>query len=182
MEFVIILWGRAKMKIKTIIILCILLLVVSITTATIITTIDIDLSAEDKTTLESVGAGIGSINKTRLICDNNSENCYNETYIDQLKLISISNDKFKLYEEGGINKEFTIKLERICTGMTMCIDEDMQEEYECCEGYRDETDEEVLVKAKVKAKEILDNIIRVTEERESRTQQKRFDDVEIIIN
>ena len=156
--------------------------VITFAYAQIVSNINLDLSAEDKNVLESVGTGIGAIEKIREVCDNNSENCFNETYIDKLVLQSINSNTFRLYEEGGINKEFEIELERICKGYGKCFDEEMQEEYDCCsEGYRAETTEEKLIKAEKKAKEILNKIIKVTKERQTRINVKEFDDVEIII-
>ncbi len=172
------------MKNKTILIfgLPILLVVIGTVLGIFAEDINIIFNQEDKDVLSSVGTGIGSIQKIREVCDNNSENCFNETYIDKLVLQSINSNTFRLYEEGGINKEFEIELERICKGYGKCFDEEMQEEYDCCsEGYRAETTEEKLIKAEKKAKEILNKIIKVTKERQTRINVKEFDDVEIII-
>ena len=57
----------------------------------------------------------------------------------------------------------------------------MNEEYDCCKEYRDETEEEVLIKSQAKTEEILNKIIKVTKERQERTNNKLYDNKEVII-
>lgn len=169
---------KKKFIIKTTLLLMIIFLI-GLATAQVITNMNMNLEEEKKETLLSIG--IGEIEKIREICINDSE-CFNETYIDNLKLIPLGCGEFchfKLYEENGINKEFKVKLESICSKEGMC--EEFGESYECCLEWRAETDEEVLIKAKLKSKEILNKIVSVTEERESRTKIERFEEIEIKI-
>ena len=144
---------------------------------------NLNLSTETNIILSRVGKGIGDIEKTRQLFDENGTNYLNESYVDELKLINQDCDgdycHFKLYEEGGINKEFKVKLEKICAKEGMCIEEG--EEYECCLIWRAETDEEILTKAEIKTEEILNHIASVTLDREARNKVKRFEDVEITI-
>jgi len=149
------------------------------TYAQIVSNINLNMEQDKVDTLKSIG--IGELEKQKLICDNNSENCYNETYTDKLVIQSISGNKFRLYEEGGINKEFKIKLEQICAKQGMCIDEEMIEEYECCLIWRDENEQEIMVKVQAEAEKILNKIIKVTEERQQRNNIKVFNDKEVII-
>ncbi len=141
---------------------------------------NLGLSQDKINVLKEVGKGIGTVEKFRMLFDENGTNYANETYIDELKLINQDCDgdycHFKLYEEGGINKDFKIKLEKICSKQS--IDE-FGESY--CSEYRQETDEEILIKADIKAKEILNKIVDVTIDRQTRTKVKRFEDVEITI-
>ncbi len=174
---------KKKNIFKTTTLLLMILLIIGLATAQVITNINLNLNSEDKLTLLKVGDGIGTVEKVREICINDSE-CFNETYIDNLKLIGEKvNDKFtgnfKLYEEGGINKEFKVKLESICSKEGMC--EEFGESYECCLEWRAETDEEVLIKAKLKSKEILNRIVSVTLDRESRQKENRFEEIEVNI-
>ena len=155
---------------KIILIILGIILLISIATATILSNIDLNLTPETKITLLKVGKGIGNIEKIRVTCDEFGD-CINETYTDKLTLIGEKvNDKFngnfKLYEEDGINKEFKIKLENICSKEGTCDDEGMK--YDCCLEWREETDEEILIKAEAKSKEILNKIASVTEDRENR--------------
>ncbi len=163
---------------KTILILMVLM--ISLVSAV---TLNTNLTTETKEVLTRVGKGIGSIQKERMLFDENGTNYANETYIDELKLINQNCEGdycyFKLYEEGGINKEFKVKLTKICANEGMCIEEG--EEYECCLTWRDETDVEVLTKAETKSEEILNHIASVTLDREARNKVKRFEDVEITI-
>lgn len=144
---------------------------------------NLNLTTETKNILEGVGKGIGTITKERMLFDENGTNYANETYIDELKLINQDCEGdycyFKLYEEGGINKEFKIKLEKVCAKEETCIEEG--EEYECCLEWRVETDEEILIKAETKTEKILNKISSVTLDREARNKEKRFEDIEIII-
>ncbi len=163
---------------KTILILMVLMIgVVSAVT------LNTNLTTETKNILAGIGKGIGSIQKERMLFDENGTNYANETYIDELKLINQDCEGdycyFKLFEEGGINKEFKVKLEKICAKEGICKEEG--EEYECCLIWRVETDEEVLTKAETKTEEILNNIASVTLDREARGKEKRFEDIEIII-
>ena len=166
---------------KTILVL--LVLMIGLVTAQVITNIDLNLDAETTEVLSRVGKGIGSIQKERMLFDENGTNYLNETYIDELKLINQNCEGdycyFKLYEESGINKEFKVKLEKICAKEGMCKEEG--EEYECCLNWRAETDEEVLAKAEIKTEEILNKIASVTLDREARNKVKRFEDIEVII-
>ncbi len=163
---------------KTILILMVLM--ISLVSAV---TLEMNLSQETKDVLSRVGKGIGSIQKERMLFDENGTNYLNETYIDELKLINQDCDgdycHFILFEENGINKPFEIELEKICAKEGMCIEEG--EEYECCLIWRAETDEEVLAKAGIKTEEILNHIADVTLDREARSKVKRFEDVEVII-
>ena len=105
-----------KYIIKTTLLLLIFLFI-GLATAQIITNINLNLDTETKEVLSGVGDGIGTIEKIREVCINDSE-CFNETYIDNLKLIPLGCGEFchfKLYEENGINKEFKVKLESICS-------------------------------------------------------------------
>lgn len=148
------------MKKKILLMVLLMIFLIGLVTA-VISNMNITLSKENKDTLLRVGHGIG--NNLKLLengCDGSF--CY-----------------FTLFEEGGINKEFKVKLEQICNEMGMC--EDLDEEYECCLEWRDETDEEVLSKAGKKAESILNNIVDVTLDRESRSKIKRFEDIDIII-
>ena len=158
---------------KTILVL--LVLMISLVSAV---TLNTNLTTETKEVLTRVGKGIGSIQKERMLFDENGTNYANETYIDELKLINQDCEgdycHFKLFEEGGINKEFKVKLEKICAKEGMCIEEG--EEYECCLIWRAETDEEVLAKAGIKTEEILNKIADVTLDREARNKVKRFED------
>ena len=144
---------------------------------------NLNLTTETKNILEGVGKGIGSIQKERMLFNESGDNYANETYIDELKLINkdCNGDYcyFQLYEEGGINKEFKIELESICAKEGMCIE--FEEEYECCLIWRAETDEEILAKAEIKAEQILNNIASITLDREARSKEKRFEDIEVII-
>ena len=144
---------------------------------------NLNLSQETKNILSGVGKGIGSIQKIRMLFNESGDNYANETYIDELKLINKNCNGeycyFKLYEESGINKEFKIKLEKICAKEGMCIE--FGESYECCLEWRGETDEEILNKAEIKAEEILIKIADVTLDREARNKVKRFEDIEVII-
>ena len=145
--------------------------------------ISLNLSTETKEVLTRVGKGIGSIQKERMLFDENGTNYLNETYIDELKLINQDCEgdycHFKLFEEGGINKEFKVKLEKICAKEGICKEEGM--EYECCLEWRAETDEEILTKAEIKTEEILNHIASVTLDREAGSKIKRFEDIGITI-
>ncbi len=160
----------------------VLLILLVIGLATAIVNMDLNLSQENKDILLTVGDGMGSVEKTRELYDENGTNYANETYIDVLKLIpkGCSNGycHFKLYEENGINKEFQVELETKCAKEGMCEEEGF--EYECCLVWRAETDEEVLAKAEIESKKILNHIASVTKQREeSRTE--RFEEIEIEI-
>ena len=159
------------------------LLIIGIATAQVISNINLNLDEETKEVLSRVGDGIGTIETEKLICDEFGENCFNETYIDTLKLtpLGCSNGYcyFKLYEENGINKPFKVKLESICSREGTC--NELGESYECCLEWRAETDEEVLAKAQIESKKILNKIVSVTEERESRTKTERFEEMDISI-
>ena len=170
---------------KIIIGICILLIMVFGISALEITITNISL--ENKNALLRVGLGIGSVTKTKEICTYDSktleENCFNETYTDTLKRLEQGCDGsycyFKLFEDGGINKEFKVKLDMICSNYGMC--KDLEESYECCLTWREETEEEILEKANIKSEEILNHIAGVTLEREARVKEKRFEDIELII-
>ncbi|KKN22692.1 hypothetical protein LCGC14_0912460 [marine sediment metagenome] len=164
-----------QIKMKTTI-LVLMILMIGLVSAV---TLEVSLSTENKEVLKKVGKGIGNIEKTRQLYDENGTNYLNETYIDELKLIKLSNNEFKLYQEGGINKEFKVELEKICAKEGMCIE--FEEEYECCLEWRAETDAEVLEKAEIKSKSILNKIASITLDREARSKQRRFEDVEITI-
>jgi len=142
---------------------------------------NMNLDEETKLTLLKVGKGIGEIEKVREVWIN--ETCYNETYIDKLKLIpkgcSGGECSFTLFESEGINKPFKIKLESICAKEGMC--EEFGESFECCLEWRAETDEEVLIKAEKEMQRILNKIASVTLERESRTKEERFEEIEVNI-
>jgi len=168
------------MKQKTIITIgiCILSLI-SLAIAGDVSNINLNFNQDDKTTLEKIG--IGEISKIRSIYNNKTDEYYNETYIDKLQLININANTFLLYENEGINKRFQIERKQICAKQGMCIDEEMQEEYECCKEWRDETEQEVMIKAQAKAEEILNKIIKVTKDREQRNNVKLYEDKEIII-
>ena len=132
--------------------------------------------------LLTVGDGIGYVNKTRMLFDENGTNYLNETYIDFLRLIPLGCDDycyFKLFEENSINKPFKIELESICAKEGTC--EEFGESYDCCLEYRAETDSEVLLKAEKESKRILKDIVDVTLERENRVSTGRFEEVEIEI-
>ena len=170
---------KKKFIIKTTLLLLIILFI-GLATAQVITNINLNLNQEDKETLLRVGEGIGTIEKVREVCINDSD-CFNETYIDKLKLIPLGCDDycyFKLYEENGINKEFKVELEQICKTEGIC--EDLGKSYKCCLEYRTEIDEEVLAKAEIKSKEILKHIVEVTKQREIK-RTERFEEVEIEI-
>ncbi len=159
----------------------IILLVIGLVTAQLIN-MDLNLSQETKDKLLTVGSGISDVEKTRELYDENGTNYANETYIDVLKLIPKGCGGgfcfFKLYESEGINKEFKVELEKKCKEEGLC--NDMGEIYECCLEWRSETDEEVLAKAEIESKKILNHIASVTEQREeSRTE--RFEEIEIRI-
>ncbi len=160
-----------------------MVLMIGLVTAQVITNIDLNLNEETKDVLIRVGKGIGSIQKERMLFDDNGTNYLNETYIDKLKMLEQGCNGnycyFKLFEEGGINKEFKVELERICAKEGICKEEG--EEYECCLEWRAETDEEILTKAETKSEEILNHIVSVTLEREARNKVKRFEDIEMII-
>ena len=144
---------------------------------------NLNLSTETNIILSRVGKGIGDIEKTRQLFDENGTNYLNETYIDELNMLEEGCDGdycyFILFEESGINKEFKIELEKICAKEGMCKEEG--EEYECCLIWRAETDEEILTKAEIKTEEILNHIASVTLDREARNKVKRFEDVKITI-
>ncbi len=170
------------MKNKIIFGLIFLILIAGFTIASL-SNISLNLSPEDKNVLSRVGKGIGDVNKTRESCDEFGV-CINESYIDKLQLQEKGCDGsvcyFKLYESGGINKEFKIKLERICETYGLCKDLEM-EDYECCLSWRAETDEEVMAKATDEMNIILDNIVGKTLEREARVNIKRFEDTNITL-
>ena len=153
-----------KMK-KTILILMVLM--IGLVSAI---EMNLNLSTETKEVLTRVGKGIGSIQKERMLFDENGTNYMNETYIDNLKRIEQGCDGnycyFKLFENGGINKEFKVKLKKICSKEGMC--KEFGEEYECCLSWRAETEEEITSKADIKTDSILNNIASVTLRRESR--------------
>ena len=173
------------MKKKLLLILLMIILVVGLVTAEILN-INITLSKENKDTLLRVGKGIGEINKTREIYDNKTDTYYNETYIDILQLQEKGCDGsycyFKLYQEGGVNKPFKIALERRCAKEGMCDDLDLGESYECCLEWREETNEEIIIKANKKSEEILNHIAGVTLEREARGRVKKVDDINVNID
>ena len=127
-------------------------------------TLEISLSTETKEVLTRVGNGIGSIQKVRMLFDENGTNYLNESYLDELKLIKLSNNEFKLYQEGGINKEFEIKLKKIC------IEFNETEEGTYCINYRSQTNQEIQQSAEAQAKEILNNIASVTLRRQGKVQ------------
>ncbi len=168
---------------KKIFILMIVLMICLIGLVTAVSLVmNLNISPENKEVLKTkVGEGIGEINKTREICENDV--CINETYTDTLKLLEDGCDGsycyFTSYQDGGINKEFKVKLERICAKEGICKDEEM--EYDCCLEWREETDEEILNKANKESENILNNIASVTLEREARNKVKRFDDINITI-
>ncbi len=166
---------------KIIITICIFLILIFGISALEITITNISL--ENKNALLRVGSGIGTIQKERMLFDEEGINYTNETYIDELKMLEQGCDGdycyFKLFEEGGINKEFKVMLEKICAKEGICKEEG--EEYECCLEWRDETDEEVLAKAETKSEEILNNIASVTLDREAGSKAKRFEDIEVLI-
>ena len=144
---------------KKILILLGIVLFVGLVTAEVITNINLNFGMENKRTFLRVGDGIGN----------------------NLKLIHLGCDEFchfKLYEKGGINKEFKVELKSICKTEGIC--EDLGESYECCLEYRAETDEEVLAKAEKESKRILKHIASVTKQRENK-RTERFEEVEIEI-
>ena len=170
-------------KTKSLILLSLILLIIGIATAQVISNIDLNFNLEDKETLSRVGDGIGLIEKERMLFDENGTNYLNETYIDTLKLIPLGCEgaycHFKLYEENGINKPFKVKLESICAKEGICLEDGF--EYECCLEWRAETDNEVLAKAEIKSKEILNKIVSITKDRESRNKEERFEEMDISI-
>ncbi len=127
------------------------------------------ITEENKIVLSKVGKGIGSIPKERMLFDEEGINYANESYIDELKRIEQGCDGnycyFKLYEEGGINKEFKVKLEKICT------EYNETEEGTYCLTYREQTNQEIQISAEIKAKKILNHIASVTLKREGKTVQ-----------
>ena len=129
----------------------------------------LNLKPEIKEVLRTkVGKGIGDIEKVRLVCINDID-CFNETYIDKLEMIKQDCDgdycEFKLFEEGGINKEFKVKLKKICT------EYNETEEGTFCINWRGQTSQEILVSAEAQAKEILNHIASVTLRRQKGTVQ-----------
>ncbi len=158
--------------------ICILLITIFGVLALEITITNISL--ENKYALLRVGLGIGSIQKERMLFDENETNYANETYIDELKLLEQGCEGsycyFKLYQEGGINKEFKIKLEKICSKNST---DEFGESY--CSEYMQETDEEILIKVEIKSASILNNLADVTLDREAGSKEKRFEDIEVII-
>ncbi len=146
-------------------------------------TINLNLSQDNIEILKRVGSGIGSIPKIREVYDNKTDTFYNESYVDELQLLENGCDRsycyFILSESGGINKEFKVKLGRICSEIGIC--KEFKEEYECCLTWREETDEEILSKVNKKVEEILNNIVDVTLDRESRSKTERFEEMEVII-
>ncbi len=163
---------------KKLLLLILLILLVGLATANMM----VIVTPENKDILEGVGKGIGEINKTREVCENDI--CVNETYIDTLKLLDGGCDGeycySTLYEDGGINKEFKVELERICQKEGIC--EELGESYECCLEWRDETDDEIMIKTKDRIEGILNNIASVTLERESRNNINKFDDNNIEVS
>ncbi len=171
------------MKKKIIFGIIFLVLIAGITTATI-SNISLNLSLEDKDILERVGKGIGEIEKERTICDELGE-CVNETYTDHLQLQEKGCDTsfcyFKLYEDGGINKDIQVNLKQVCETYGICKDLEFGD-YECCLNYRDLTEDEILINASKEVNEILNKIIRVTLAREEKAERnKRFEDIEVVI-
>ncbi len=140
------------------------ILMIGLVTAQVITNIDLNLDEETKEVLTRVGKGIGSIQKERMLFDENGTNYANETYIDELKLINQDCEgdycHFKLFEEGGINKEFKVKIEKIC------IEFNETEEGNYCINYRIQTTQEIQLSAEAQAKKILNHIASVTLRRE----------------
>ncbi len=130
--------------------------------------IDLNLSTENTEVLKRVGKGIGTIQKERMLFDENGINHLNETYIDKLKMLEQGCDGdycyFKLFEEGGINKEFKIELEKICT------EYNITEEGTYCINYRSQTNQEIQQSAEAQAKEILNKIASVTLRRQGKVQ------------
>ena len=153
-------------KMKKVILIILLVMMVGLVSA-----IEVTLN-QDIEVLSRVGKGIGSIQKERMLFDENGTNYMNETYIDELNRTELGCDGnfcyFKLFEEGGINKEFKVKLEKICSKEGMC--KEFGEEYECCLSWRAETEEEIKNKADIKTDSILNNIASVTLDRESRVR------------
>ena len=156
------------------IILILMLLMIGVVSAVTLQS-NLNLTTETKNILEGVGKGIGTITKERMLFDENGTNYLNETYLDELKLIKLSNNEFKLYQEGGINKEFKVKLEKICT------EYNETEEGNYCINYRSQTNAEIQQSAEAQAKQILNKIASVTLDREARSKEKRFEDIEVII-
>ncbi len=155
---------------KIIITICIFLILTFGISALEITITNISL--ENKNALLRVGSGIGSVEKIRQLFDENGTNYMNETYIDKLEMFKQECDGnycyFKLFEEGGINKEFKVKLKKICSKEGMC--EEFGEEYECCLNWRAETEEEISSKANIKSESILNHIASVTLRRELKAE------------
>ncbi len=159
----------AVVKMKKAILIILLVMMVGLASAIEVT---LNQDIETKEVLSRVGKGIGSIQKERMLFDENGTNYANETYIDELKRIEQGCDGsycyFKLFEEGGINKEFKVKLKKICSKEGMC--EEFGEEYECCLSWRVETEQEILSKANIKSDSILNHIASVTLKREGKVQ------------
>ncbi len=158
----------AVVKMKKVILIILLVMMVGLVSAIEVT---LNQNIETKEILKRVGKGIGSIQKERMLFDENGTNYMNETYIDELKRIEQGCDGnfcyFKLFEEGGINKEFKVKLKKICSKQGIC--EEFGEEYECCLSWRAESEEEILDKANIKSDLILNHIASVTLRRESKS-------------
>jgi len=170
---------------KLIIAIILTILLISIVTADIMLTtfITLDRTIEDKITLSKIGDGIGTIQKVKEVCSYNSktdtELCINEIYIDKPVLKNNGCiDKYcyyTIYQEDGINKKFRIQPEQVCDKMGTCIEEELgNESYDCCLEYRAETNEELIKKAEQEMDKILNKIISVTLDRESRIQSNEM--------
>ena len=159
-------------KMKKTILIILMILMIGLVSAVALEMSLSNLNAETKEVLTRVGNGIGSIQKERMLFDENGTNYMNETYIDELNRTELGCDGsfcyFKLFEEGGINKEFKVKLKKICSKEGMC--KEFGEEYECCLEWRAETEEEIKNKADIKTDSILNHIASVTLDRESRVR------------
>jgi len=168
---------------KKLLLILLMILVIGLVSAVVIPNIIIIVKEGNAEIL--LRKGIGEINKTREICNNESI-CHNETYIDilQLQEQGCSNGYcyFKLFEDGGIDKPFKIMLEQICSKMGICKELEMEESYECCIEWREETNEEIIIKANKKSEEILNHIAGVTLEREARGRVKKVDDINVNID
>ena len=151
---------------KIIIGMFIFILLISFVVAQVIATMNLNLDTETTRILKRVGLGIGEISKTRLIYDNITDSYYNETYIDKLQMLEQNCYDgycyFTLYEENSINKEFKVKLEKICT------EYNETEEGTYCISWREQTSQEIQQSAEAQAKEILSHIASVTLKRESK--------------
>ena len=134
---------------KKLLIILGMIFIIGIATAGILSNTNLNLSVENKEALERVGTGITTPTLQEQGCDENK--CY-----------------FKLYEEGGINKDFEVD-SQICSKEGICfhkLGNGSLEEYTCCKEYRNQTDDEIIDLAETESKRILNWIAEVTIDRE----------------